>query len=622
MTPPLPVPPNSTSEFEAFLIYLKINRNFDFTGYKRASLLRRITRRMQMLEVKDFKAYMAYLERHDDEFRYLFDTILINVTTFFRDRDTWDYLENHILPTLIALKSPGESIRVWSAACASGEEPYSLAMLLVERLGIDKFREQVKIYATDVDEAALTQARQASYSQRDVNDIAPQMREKYFEQSNSRYFFRRDLRRSIIYGRHDLLKDAPMSRIDLLLCRNALMYFNAESQTSILTRFHFALQETGFLVVGKAEMLYTHSSLFTPNDLKRRVFKKVPQVTLREHLLTMSRSEQRNGADRFSKHLYLREAAFDVATEAQCLIDLNGYVVSINERARLLLNLGIKDLNRPLRELNIYNRVVDLRTRVQDAYIESNPIVLKDVSWAMESGEARTLEITVTPLRDAADAPLGISIVFRDLTPYARLQEKLEHAHQEVETAYEELQSTNEELETTNEELQSTIEELETTNEELQSSNQELETINEELHSTNEEMQTVNDELQLRTVELNTANTFLESILTGLPGSVVVIDTDLRVLIWSSKAEEMWGLRSSEVHNKNFLNLDIGLPVDQLRQPIRSSLMKETEFSTFTLDAINRRGKALRCKVTITPLMNHTSHPAHGVILLIEELAS
>jgi len=614
--------PAPDPEFEPLLNYLKRNRGFDFTGYKRSSLMRRIRKRMQAVaNFERFSDYMDYLEVHPDEFVQLFDIILINVTTFFRDRDTWDYLETEVIPGIIADKSPNEPIRVWSAACASGEESYSLAILLAEALGLERFREQVKIYATDVDEGALIQARQASYSQRDVADIPPPIMEKYFEQVNTRYVFRKDLRRSVIFGRHDLMQDAPISRIDLLMCRNVLMYFNSESQARILSRFHFALKDNSFLIMGKAEMLYTHSNLFTPIDMKRRVFKKVPQFTLRDHLLSMAQTDTKDAVDRLSKHVRLREAAFDAAPEAQFVVDLNGNIVFINERARALLGLGAKDLNRPLRELDVYNRIAELRTRIQETYAERHPAVIKEIDWATESGEVRTLDIHIMSIRDNSnESSLGVSIILRDLTPYKRLQEKLEHAHQELETAYEELQSTNEELETTNEELQSTIEELETTNEELQSTNEELETINEELQSTNEEMQTINTELRERTGELNQVNAFLQSILTSMRGGVVVVDPDFRVLIWSKKTEDLWGLRADEVRNKNFLNLEIGLPVEQLKQPIRSSLASEDDYTVLTLEAINRRGKTIRCQVTCTPLLDHSDSKVNGVILVMEEL--
>ncbi|MDX2231371.1 MAG: PAS domain-containing protein [Leptolyngbyaceae cyanobacterium bins.349] len=230
------------------------------------------------------------------------------------------------------------------------------------------------------------------------------------------------------------------------------------------------------------------------------------------------------------------------------------------------------------------------------------------------------LDVQVTPLTDAMNSILGVSLNFVDVTQYKRLQEELEHANQELEVAYEELQSTNEELETTNEELQSTNEELETTNEELQSTNEELETMNEELQSTNEELQTVNDELQRRSEELNQSNAFLASILTSLRGGVVVVDRDLRVQVWNDKSEDLWGLRVEEALEQNFLNLDIGLPVEQLRQPIRLCLAGANESgSELILDAVNRRGRKIQCRVSSTPLVGSQSQ-IQGAILLMEEL--
>jgi two-component system CheB/CheR fusion protein len=214
--------------------------------------------------------------------------------------------------------------------------------------------------------------------------------------------------------------------------------------------------------------------------------------------------------------------------------------------------------------------------------------------------------------------PLGISITFHDVTHHRRLQTELEKSRQELETAYEELQSTNEELETTNEELQSTVEELETTNEELQSTNEELETMNEELQSGNEELQTINDELRERTDEVNRSKAFLESILASLHTVAVVIDPNFNILMWNAAANELWGLRDDEVQGRSFLLLDIGLPVEQLRAPIRSVLSGRSAFQGVVLKATNRRGKAIQCRITCTPLVG-AEQDTQGVILLMEE---
>lgn len=216
---------------------------------------------------------------------------------------------------------------------------------------------------------------------------------------------------------------------------------------------------------------------------------------------------------------------------------------------------------------------------------------------------------------------MGVSILFVDVTRYHDLQAQLQQANQELETANEELQSSNEELETTNEELQSTNEELETTNEELQSTNEELETMNEELQSTNEELQTINDELRQRTTELNQANSFLGSILASIRSGVIVVDYQFNILGWNNQAENLWGLRVDEVKGQSLLGLDIGLPVAQLREPIRRCLSRSEDKQEIQLKAINRRGKTIQCHINFNPLIG-INKELQGVILLIDEIGA
>jgi two-component system CheB/CheR fusion protein len=218
----------SAPEFERLLTHLKNTRGFDFTSYKRATLSRRIEKRLSAVGVDTYRSYLDYLEVHQDEFTHLFNSILINVTSFFRDPETFDYLRTVVVPKVIAASAGGD-IRIWSAGCASGEECYSVAILFAEAMGTEPFRERVKIYATDVDEEALTTARQAVYSDRQIEGVPDDLRTKYFDRQNGRWLFKKDLRRSVIFGRHDLLDDAPISRVDLLLCRNTHMYFKPRS---------------------------------------------------------------------------------------------------------------------------------------------------------------------------------------------------------------------------------------------------------------------------------------------------------------------------------------------------------------------------------------------------------
>jgi two-component system, chemotaxis family, CheB/CheR fusion protein len=606
-------------DLEVLLDYLRRSRGLDFTGYKRTSLSRRIEKRMQDVGVDSYLGYLDHLEVDPEEFTQLFNTILLNVTSFFRDPPTWDYLAAEILPRILADKGEDEPIRIWSAGCASGEEAYTLAMVAAETLGPDAVRERAKIYATDLDEEALTQARQARYSSKQVEGVPPELLERYFERNGDHYMFSKELRRSVIFGPHNLIRDAPIPRIDLLVCRNTLMYLNSETQAQVLARFSFALREGGYLLLGKAEMLLAHSDLFTSVDLKRRVFRKVPGATLRERLMVLTDAGERPVGNQRAREERIRSAALEAGPEAQIVVDAGGYLMLANARARALFKLSVDDLARPFQDLELSYRPLELRSKIQQAYLDRRPSQVDEVEWPMPSGEVAHLEVQVVPLLDDQQALLGASISFADVTRSRRYKEELEHANQGLEGAYAELQSTNEELETTNEELQSTVEELETTNEELQSTNEELETMNQEMQSTNEELQTINDELGVRTTELNQLNAFLESIWAGLGGAVVVLDPDLRVLVWNHGSEDLWGVREEEVQDQHFLNLDIGLPVDQLRPALRAAMSGENGTQSTVIQATNRRGRAVTCRVTCNPLLDSDKALRGVIVVAVDE---
>ena len=592
------------NDLETLLDFLRRSRGFDFTGYKRTSLSRRIDKRMQAVGIDDYLSYLDHLEVVPDEFAQLFNTILINVTSFFRDPPAWEYLAEQIIPRIIDSKKPDDPIRIWSAGCASGEEPYTLAMVAAEALGVDAVRERVKIYATDVDEEALNQARQARYSAHDVEGTPPELLERYFERNGEGFLFSKELRRSVIFGRHDLTQDAPISHIDLLVCRNVLMYFNSDAQAHIVTRFSFALQDGGFLFLGKAEMLLAHSDVVAAVDLKRRVFSKVPHATLRERLLVFANRGEGENLPPPGRDDRLRVAAFEAGPEAQLVVDVAGQLVIVNDRARRLFNLNEQDIGRPFHDLELSYRPVELRSKIQQAYIERRPSKVFDAEWRDPAGDSVSLEVQIVPLVDEQKALLGASVTFTDVTRSRRFQQELEHANSDLEDAYAELQSTNEELETTNEELQST--------------NEELETMNEEMQSTNEELQTINDELSLRTTELNQVNAFLESIWASLGGAVVVLDAELRVLVWNHRAEDLWGVRPEEVQGRHFLNLDIGLPVEQVQPALRTTLAGEETSASTMIEATDRRGKHIRIRVTCSPLLG-SDQSIQGVIVLLAE---
>ncbi|TAF05087.1 MAG: PAS domain-containing protein, partial [Nostocales cyanobacterium] len=464
----------------------------------------------------------------------------------------------------------------------------------------------------------LNQARQAVYSAKDIDAVPNKLRDKYFESVGNNYLFRQDLRRCVIFGRHDLLQDAPISRLDLLVCRNTLMYFNSEVQGRIMTRFHFALNDTGYLFLGKAEMLLMYSNLFTPIDLKNRIFTKLSLPNnMRERILLMGNTTESESNESLSRYMRLRELALDVAPVAEIVIDINGLLVIINEQARNLFSLSTRDLDRPFYELELSYRPLELRSLIEKVYNERRPITLTNVERYLSNSEKQYLDVRIIPLQDDDLTLLGVNISFNDVSRYLQLQEALQRSRQELETTNEELQSTNEELETTNEELQSTNEELETTNEELQSTNQELETMNEEMQSSNEELQTINYELSDRTSELNRTNLFLVSILKSLQTGIVVIDKSFNIVIWNNIVEDLWGLRYDEVINQSLFSLDIGLPVEQLRTPIRDALYSKSNCQEMILETTNRRGKPIKCYVALTPIIDKERE---GVVLIMADV--
>jgi two-component system CheB/CheR fusion protein len=601
--------------FDALLDHIRRSRGFDFTGYKRTSLRRRITKRMEEVEVTEPGEYMDYLEVHPEEFALLFNTILINVTAFFRDAAAWEHLRREAIPRLLADKDDSEPVRVWSAGTASGEEAYSLAMVLADVMGDEAFRERVKIYATDVDEDALTDARHGVYPLKAGEGVPADLAERYLERTDHRYTFSKDLRRAVIFGRNDLVQDAPISRIDLLACRNTLMYFTAETQSRILNRFHFALNDTGLLFLGKSEMLITHSSLFVPEDLKCRVFRKVPKPSGRRLAFP---APEINGDDPELPAVsgQLQDAAWQLSPTAEIVVDGGGRLALANQEARRLFSLERQDLGRRFSDLELSYRPVELRSAIERVTTQEAPVTFNDVEWAREQGDRRRFQVGLHPLR-ASGSGLGVAIAFVDVTESRRLQDELERSRKDLEHAYEELQSTVEELETTNEELQSTNEELETTNEELQSTNEELETMNEELQSTNEELETTNDELRTRTSELHRVNAFLETILLSLGMAVIAVDTEGVVRVWNERSEDLWGLREEEALDHHLLGLDIGLPVEKLGGPIRDALGGSTELQELEIDATNRRGRPIGVKVKARPLRGPAGEVT-GVILLLE----
>lgn len=596
--------------FDELLLLLRETRGFDFSGYKRSTLIRRVARRLEALGLRDYDAYRDLLELEPGEFTKLFDSLLINVTGFFRDVTAWQRLRELVVPALLDLKPAGRPIRVWSAGCASGEEAYTLAMILAEELGADEFRRRVKIYGTDLDEQAVHAARAGVYSGRTLADVPAGLRERYFEPMDGGFAFRHDLRGRLVFGRNDLTRDAPISRVDLLVSRNTLMYFNTRTQLDVVSRFHFALSDPGFLFLGKAETLLGQSHAFEPVDLALRLFRKRGPVTS-------------GTTDRGSRPPVLAAVALDCGPVAQIVVDVPGNLALANSRAAALFGLGPRDVGRPFQDLEVSYWPVELQTVIEQACEGRGPVELREVNWYRAGTPApEVFDVSVVPLLVSGDLA-GVSIHFYDVTRYRRLRDELKQANRRLEQASTELRSLNEALEATNEELQATNEELETTNGELQSTNEELETMNEELQSTNDELRHLNDVLTARTIELDEVNRFVSSVVRSLGDAVVVLDEQLHVVVWGPGAEALWGVRAEEAAGLPLAELDVGLPLDVLCPRLRAALADRSrppeQGEGLLLDAVNRRGRPTRLDVRLSHLRTEDD-ALHGLIMVMKEL--
>ena len=379
----------------------------------------------------------------------------------------------------------------------------------------------------------------------------------------------------MIFGRHNIVHDAPISRIDLLVCRNLLIYLETETQNAVLPRLHYALVDDGCLFLGKAETQLARSKLFQPIDMKHRLFRKVPQEWRRTGtggvLLGVA-------TRRSSRRRHCRRGCWTPSSTARPPPILRSTMTTslmfASAGARRMLEVGDSDVGRPFQDLSISYRPIELRSRIDECAACMRPVRIEHQEYHRPPAEPIRLTIEVAPLIARDGKPFAVLLTFTDTTRTFMLQQELEAAQESLETTIEELQSANEELETTNEELQSTNEELETTNEELQSTNEELETTNEELRSANEELETTNEELRRHSDEFAAYRQHVEAILRGLDAGVVVVDTDLKVRSWNRWSENAWGLREEEAIGQPFGTLDIGLPVQQIEPTLRQAVRR------------------------------------------------
>ena len=600
------VPQEVAGDFRALLEKLSGRYNFDFREYKEASLARRIRSRMAQTHVDSFAAYSSFLDANPNEHVALFNTILINVTNFFRDPDAWKALADDVVPRIVDEVADTRSIRIWSAGCSSGEEPYSIAMLLAEHLGEAANNYSIKIYGTDVDEEALTAARHALYRTEQLKDVPDRLLERYFTRDGQLYRFRRDIRRWCIFGSHNLTQAPPLSHIDLLVCRNVLIYFTSELQDRILNRFHYSIREDGFLFLGRSESLLARSRKFTPVHLKWRIFRRMPSAARQAAAVlpeagsvpqaaALARADATAPAARVQR-------ALEALPAAVMVIDMTDTILSWNPAAEAMFDIPIASaLARKFRDLDVSYRVEGLRARIEDVKARHAVSRMDDVSFTRRNGDVVHADVTISPLFEAYRL-IGVLVYATEATEHARLKEQMARIAEQHATAIEELQSTNEELETTNEELQSTNEELETTNEELQSTNEELETTVEELQAANSELGALNAELEGRSAELKRVDAYHLGLLNSMEQSIFVTDRALVVTTWNQPSERMWGLRAEQAIGRDLAALPLGEMVRMLRPALDTALKRESTVDVSDVPYTLPGGEVRKALVRIRPL--------------------
>ena len=519
----------------------------DFSGYKRTTLVRRIERRMHVLGVTSGRAYLARAKTDAEECEALFRDLLINVTRFFRDADLFDRLRTQVIEPLMRSWTGEEDIRVWVPGCSSGEEAYSIAMLFAEaarKLGTPSTG--VQIFATDIDEQMLQIARAGVYPASALVDLPPAMRERYTLPHADRFQIVPQIRDMIRFSNHSLVKDPPFSRIDLVSCRNLLIYFDDRLQQSVMPLLHYAIRPEGYLFLGPSETIGRFDHLFPAIDGQARIFQRspgAPNYPIDLPGSSRARSPREDRHERQSGRVGAEETAavrrlIDRYAPASLVLDQEGVIIAAYGRLGRYFDFPVTrtggssaiGLARP----GLRNVLGPLLRAGRD---QRKRVVARDVTVDSEYGR-QTIDVVCDPMPDGT-----LLFVFRETAPF---RPALDDDASELDAGDDHLDALEDELRVTRHRLRTTVEELETANEELKSSNEEMMSMNEELQSTNEELSTVNDELKSKVDQLTVANSDLRNFFESTDLAVVVLDADLRIRSFTEAATALFPLQASD----------------------------------------------------------------------------
>ncbi|HEX9555261.1 MAG TPA: chemotaxis protein CheB [Reyranella sp.] len=564
---------------------LRLRTGHDFSGYKDKTVTRRVQRRMQVLQIDEVPDFIERLRKEPQELDALLQDLLIGVTNFFRDPQAFEALEREVIPHLFEGKGPDDTVRVWVPGCSTGEEAYSIAMLLREHGPKDQAAPKLQIFASDIDEESLQLARVGRYPSTIVTDVPPARLERYFVREDGTYRIVSDLREICLFSAHNILRDAPYSKLDLIACRNLLIYLTPDLQNRLIPLFHYALNDSGYLFLGTSENVTRHSRLFATVDKSHRIFKRRPQIERRlpEFPLTAPEGALRRvpPAHRTTvEHEPLQTMAerqlLDRYSPAYVVINADGELIHGSGRTGKYLELAPGAPRMDIFSMARTGLRADLRVGVHKAVSTGQVTIQKSIVVGTNGGR-QTIDLVVQPMRAGASQEMLYLVVFQDVGGIRMASESesagveelesdnLRQLEMELRTTRERLQTTTEELESSNEELKSGNEELSSMNEELQSANEELETSKEELQSINEELQTVNAELNARVEELSRANSDIANLLESTQIATVFLDRNLAVKSFTPAAKDVFRLVES----------DTGRPITHVRARFRSDTVQE-----------------------------------------------
>lgn len=572
----------------------------DFGQYKMKTIKRRIIRRMMLHKLNMLKEYVQYIRENPAEIHKLFQDLLINVTTFFRDRDVSDYLETTLLPEIIKTKKNNEPIRIWVPACSTGQEVYSLAILLLEVLGEQYSHLPIQIFATDLSEMAINKARLGLYNKADVQDISPRRLQRFFTKIDGNYRIIKSIRDICVFATHNIAKDPPFSRLDLVSCCNLLIYLDIHLQKKVLSTFHYGLNDKGYLILGKSETVGNVGHLFSQVDKKVKIYIKKRDLTAKSVFDTnfLPEGSRAVGAAKLSSVQKVKsdEADLDKSIDTLLLHRFTPPSVVIDRDLDILQFRGATGVffepTPGKASLNLLKMarpglVFELRNAVHKAQKTGEAVKKTGLELTLNN-KTHHFNIEVIPLKTDLNELYHL-VTFEEVTlpeiEVASIKDRrVLQLEGELAALHDDMRSIVESLEAANEELQSANEEIVSSNEELQSINEELETSKEEVESSNEELITINQELQLRNEQLTETQDYAESVLFTIRESLVILDKNLRVKTANFAFYKTFNLR--EEHTENRLLYDLNhrqWDIPKLRDMLEYTLPETHAVTNFEL---------------------------------------